>query len=319
MKIALDAMGGDFAPQAIIDGALLASQELTSDQKIVLIGDSDAIQKHVASLPIDQLPENIEVVHASQVITMDDKPTALGQKSDSSISVGYRLLKNREVDAFCSAGNTGAMLVGAVFSVQLIGKLQRPTIISHVPKTDGTYGIVLDVGANTDCKPEMLRQFALIGSLYCKHVFDIDTPKVVLLNVGEEEKKGNKVTQETYQLLKQDNTINFTGNIEGRDLFKPNLADVIVCDGFVGNIVIKMAESYYQILQDKQFSDPFFDNFNFEKIGGSPALGINSNVVIAHGVSNAETIKNVVALAKKMVDSQLHEKIKASMEEVSSS
>lgn len=318
MKIALDAMGGDFAPQAIIDGAILASQELASDEKIVLVGDSEAIQKHVESLPIKKLPKNIEVAHASQVITMDDKPTALGQKSDSSISVGYRLLKDKEVDAFCSAGNTGAMLVGAVFSVQLIGKLQRPTIISHVPKTDGTFGVILDVGANIDVKPEMLKQFALIGTLYCKHVFHMENPKVVLLNVGEEEKKGNKVVQEAYQLLKEDTTVNFTGNIEGRDIYKPNLADVIVCDGFMGNIVIKMAESYYQILKDKQFSDPFFDNFNFEKIGGSPALGINSNVVIAHGVSNAETIKNVVDLAKKMAQTQLHEKIKASMEEVTS-
>lgn len=311
MKIALDAMGGDLAPQAVIEGALLVSPLLNQQTRLVLVGKEDVIHSHLNK--IKEIPSNIEVVHASQVIEMAEHPAkALPQKPDSSISVGFKLLKSKEVDAFCSAGNTGAMTVGAMFSVKL-KEVVRPAIISYVPKLSGKTGIILDVGANTDCKPEMLEQFGEIGSIFCKNYLEIDNPKVALLNLGEEEQKGNKQTQDAYQLMKKNTRFNFVGNVEGRDLFK-DMADVIVCDGFVGNVVIKMAQAYYKILKSKNLSDPFFDNFNFESIGGSPLLGVEGNVIIGHGVSNAVTFKNIVLMAEKMVNVNIHSKIKEALE-----
>ncbi len=309
MRIAIDAMGGDNAPKAIIDGALLASKVVDKETVLVLFGQEEVI------LPLLKesggIPANIEVVHAEQIIEMGEHPTkALPQKPKSSISIGYLHLQKKEVDVFLSAGNTGAMLVGAIFSVRVIEGVLRPAIISHVPKLDGSYGIIMDVGANTDCKPEVLAQFGELGSIYCENVFGTSKPKVALLNLGEEEQKGNIALQAAYQLMKKDEIINFVGNIEGRDIFDPEKADVIVCDGYVGNVVIKMAESYYSILKNKNFSDPFFDNFNYEAIGGSPVLGINGNVIIAHGSSNAETIKNATLLAEKIVKADISTHIK---------
>lgn len=298
MKIAVDAMGGDHAPNAVIEGALLASEAIAPDTKLVLIGQEDALKRF---FPHESTaPENIEIVYASQVIEMHEHPVkALPAKPDSSISVGYKMLKKGEVNAFCSAGNTGAMHVGAMFSVQAIVGVSRPAIISFVPKLDGSMGIILDVGANTDCKPEHLQQFGEIGSIFCQYYFGIEKPKVALLNLGEEESKGNLVAQSAYKLMKENPNLNFVGNIEGRDLFNEK-ADVIVCDGYVGNIVIKMAESYYEILHRKHFKDPFFDNFNFEGIGGSPILGINGNVVIGHGISNSLAIKNMILMSERI-------------------
>jgi glycerol-3-phosphate acyltransferase PlsX len=311
MKIALDAMGGDFAPKAVVQGALLASKEVSKDTTLVLVGQEEAIRAEFT----EGIPANVEIVDAPQVIGMAEHPTkALSQKPQSSISIGYQLLKNKEVDAFCSAGNTGAMLVGAIFSVQVIPGVLRPTIISHVPKLDGSYGIILDVGANTDCKPEVLAQFGEIGAMYCQHVFKTDNPKVALLSLGEEEQKGNLHTQAAHQLLKKNERLNFVGNIEGRDLFNES-ADVIVCDGYVGNVVIKMAESYYEILKKQQYSNPFFDNFNYEVIGGSPVLGINGNVVIAHGVSNDKAICSAIMLSERLTQAELYQKIQHSLKE----
>jgi glycerol-3-phosphate acyltransferase PlsX len=309
MKIALDAMGGDFAPKAILEGALLASEAVESDTKIVLVGQEDTMRSMLPS----QIPSNIELVHAPEVIGMAEHPTkALPAKPKSSISIGFHLLKSKEVDAFCSAGNTGAMMIGSLFSVQTIPGISRPAIISFVPKLDGRMGIILDVGANTDCKPEHLVQFGEVGSVFCKSYFAMENPKVALLNLGEEAEKGNLQAQATHKLMAQNPHINFVGNIEGRDLFNEK-ADVIVCDGFVGNIVIKMAESYYEILKHKDFHDPFFDNFNFESIGGSPILGINGNVIIAHGISTALTIKNVVLMAQKLTKADISNRIKESL------
>lgn len=311
MKIALDAMGGDFAPKAIVEGALLASSQIEKDTTIVLVGQEDAIRVH---LPKDtSLPNNIELVHAEQVIGMSEHPTkALPQKPKSSISVGYYLLKTGAVQAFCSAGNTGAMHIGAMASVQPVEGVSRPAIISFVPKLDGRLGIILDVGANTDCKPKHLAQFGEIGSIFCQSYFQMESPKVALLNLGEEAEKGNIASQAAYKLLAENNRINFVGNIEGRDLFNEK-ADVIVCDGFVGNIVIKMAESYYQILKQKHYEDDFFDNFNFESIGGSPILGINGNVIIGHGISNDITVKNIVLMAQRMANAKIYQKIQEAL------
>ncbi|MCU0446016.1 MAG: phosphate acyltransferase PlsX [Microscillaceae bacterium] len=306
MKIAIDAMGGDFAPQANIEGALLASPLVDKETQIVLVGQEDVMRNLLPS----SIPANIELVHAPEVIGMAEHPTkALPAKPKSSISIGFQLLKTQAVDAFCSAGNTGAMMVGSLFTVQTIPGISRPAIISYVPKLDGSTGIILDVGANTDCKPEHLVQFGEIGSVFCKYFFQTQNPKVALLNLGEEAEKGNLTIKETHKLMAQSSKINFVGNIEGRDLFNDK-ADVIVCDGFVGNIVIKMAESYYDILKHKNFTDPFFDNFSYELIGGTPILGINGNVMIAHGISNGETIKNVILTAQKVVRANIHTHIK---------
>ncbi|MCJ8163343.1 phosphate acyltransferase PlsX [Pontibacter sp. E15-1] len=308
MRIALDAMGGDFAPEAIVKGAVLAAQELREDEEILLIGKEDVI--HNLLREYGYTGSNISVRHASQVIEMGEHPTkALTQKPDSSIAIGYGLLKAQKADAFCSAGNTGAMLVGAMFSVKSIEGILRPSIAGFVPKLNGGLGVILDVGANADCKPEVLEQFGEIGSIYAKYVLDIQNPKVGLMNLGEEEGKGTVNTQAAHQRLKANKDINFIGNIEGRDLFNDK-ADVIVCDGYTGNIIVKMAESLYDILNEKGISDPFFDKFNYEAEGGSPILGINGNAVIGHGVSSPRAVCNMVLQAQKMVASNISERFK---------
>ncbi|WP_205503320.1 phosphate acyltransferase PlsX [Rufibacter psychrotolerans] len=308
MKIALDAMGGDFAPDAVVEGALLAAEKMTDEVEIFLIGDEDTIhsllQKH------GYTGSRVKVVHASQVIGMGEHPTkALTQKPDSSIAVGYGMLASKKVDAFCSAGNTGAMLVGAVFSVKQVEGILRPALASFIPKLSGGHGVLLDVGAIADCKPEILEQFGEIGSICAENILDIKKPRVGLMNLGEEEGKGTMVTQPAHKLLKENKSIHFIGNIEGRDLFNDK-ADVIVCDGFTGNVILKLAESIYDILREKNITDPFFDRFNYEAVGGSPVLGVNGNAVIGHGVSNPTAICNMLHLAHKMAETHIADKLK---------
>jgi glycerol-3-phosphate acyltransferase PlsX len=309
MKIALDAMGGDFAPDAIIDGAIMASQRLEKDANIILVGKKDVIESHLKKRNFSSSGFNI--VHAEEVIEMGEHPTkALSQKPRSSIAIGYHLLKSKEVDAFCSAGNTGAMMVGAMFSIKAIDGVLRPCIANVLPKTDGRTGIFLDVGANADCKPEVLEQFGEIGAVYARYVLNIPNPKVGLMNLGEEEGKGTLVTQAAHQLLKANRSINFIGNIEGRDLFNDR-ADVIVCDGFTGNVILKMAESIYDIMASKNMTnDPFFDRFNYEAVGGSPILGINGNVIIGHGVSSPLATSNMLGLAYQLVKADIPDHFK---------
>ena len=310
MKIALDAMGGDFAPHAAVAGALLAARELAGKAQIVLIGSPEAVPPLLAEHGPDA-EALLEFVPASQVIDMGEHPAkAFQQKQDSSIAVGYRLLHGGAVEAFCSAGNTGAMLVGAMFTVKAVPGVLRPAIANFVPKLSGGFGILLDVGANADCKPEMLEQFGELGSLYAKYVLGIDTPKVGLMSLGEEEGKGTAVTQAAHQLLKINPHLHFVGNIEGRDLFNDK-ADVLVCDGFVGNVMLKMAESIYEIMADKQLQiDPFFAKFNYEAIGGSPILGINDNAIIGHGVSTPLAICNMLLQGYQMAHSGIADQIK---------
>jgi len=309
MKIALDAMGGDFAPKATIEGAVISAKAYP-DLNIMLIGQEATIKpmlEEYADLP------NLHIVQADDVIEMAEHPTkALQQKPHSSIGIGYHLLKEQKVQAFCGAGNTGAMLVGALFSVKAMEGILRPPIISHVPMLNGSTALLLDVGANTDCKPEVLYQFASLGKVYAQSVLGIDNPRIALMNVGEEETKGNLQMQSTYPLLKNDTTLNFVGNIEGRDLFFDK-ADVMVCDGFVGNIILKMAESFYDIAKQQHINDDFLNHLNYEAIGGSPILGLNGNVVIGHGISSALAIHNMITIAKKMVESGLNDKIKNSL------
>lgn len=308
MKIGLDIMGGDYAPKAAVLGAIEAYKALPEQQKLVLVGDKEIAVSILQENGFN--PDHFEFVHTTEVIGMGEHPTkAITQKPDSSITQGFRLLKEGQIQAFSSAGNTGAMLVGAMFSVKTIPGVIRPAMTAIVPKLKGGLGILLDVGANADCKPETLLQFGVLGSLFGQHVYNLDNPKVALMNIGEEEEKGNMLCQATYPLMKDTIRFNFVGNVEGRDLFG-NAADVFVCDGFTGNVIVKMAESYYVIARKKGINDEFFDRFNYEQYGGSPILGVNAPVVVGHGISSPEAIKNMVLLSRNMVESNLVEKIK---------
>lgn len=307
MKIGLDIMGGDFAPNATVLGAIAAFKALDSHQKLVLIGDKDQ------ALPIlkeqNFNPDHFEFVHTTQTISMGEHPTkAITQKPDSSISVGFKLLKEKKIDSFSSAGNTGAMLVGAMFSVKTVPGVIRPAISTVVPKLKKGYGIMLDVGANADCKPDTLLQFGILGSLFAESILGIHKPKVGLMNIGEEEEKGNLLMLATHPMMKDTNMFNFIGNIEGRDLFNEK-ADVIVCDGFTGNVMLKLAETFYVLTQQKGFQDEFFARFNYEQYGGSPILGINAPVIIGHGISSPEAIKNMILLSRSMITTKLIDKI----------
>lgn len=309
MKIGLDVSGGDFAPDSNIKGAIEAQKLLEDSQRIVLFGDEVSTRKAIEEAGSD--PSKFDFIHAPECITMHEHPTkAITQKPNSSISRGFEMLKTGEIDSFSSAGNTGAMLVGAMFSVKTIPGVLRPAIVANVPKLKEGFGLLLDVGANADCKPEMLNQFAILGSIYAEHVYGITSPKVGLLNIGEEEEKGNNLTVSTYPLLKENNKINFIGNAEGRDLFSDH-ADVFICDGYTGNVVLKLAESFYVATLKKGFKDDFFDRFNYERYGGTPILGVNAPVIIGHGISNPKAIKNMVLLSRDMIASNFIEKIRS--------
>jgi len=308
MKIGLDIMGGDFAPKAAVLGAIKAHQTLPDDQKLVLIGDREVAEAILQENNYD--PAHFDFVHTTEVIGMGEHPAkAVVKKQDSSISVGFQLLKEGKIDAFSSAGNTGAMLVGSVLSVKTIEGVLRPAMSTNVPKLAGGFGILLDVGANADCKPEYLLQFGILGSLFAEAVYNIPNPRVSLLNIGEEEEKGNMLCQTAYPLFKGSSKFNFVGNIEGRDLFSDS-ADVFVTDGFTGNVALKMAESFYVISLKKKINDEFFARFNYEQYGGSPILGINAPVVVGHGISSPEAIKNMVLLSRDMAQSGLIDKLK---------
>ena len=308
MKIALDAMGGDFAPQAAVAGAVLAAQRLAGKAQVVLIGTEAEVRPLLQTY--GPAAAALELVASTQVIEMGEHPAkAFQQKPASSIAVGYGLLHRGEVDAFCSAGNTGAMLVGAMFTVRPVPGVLRPAIANFVPKLAGGYGIMVDVGANADCKPEMLEQFGELGSLYAQYVLGIARPKVGLMSLGEEEGKGTLMTQAAYQLLKVNPHVHFIGNIEGRDLFNDK-ADVIVCDGNTGNVMLKLAESMYDIMVARHLNDEFFEKVNYELIGGSPILGINDNALIGHGVSTPLAICNMLMQGYQMAKSGIADQIK---------
>lgn len=309
MKIGLDIMGGDFAPANELEGALAAAKELPSHVKIVLIGDSQAAKKYIAEKNGDT--SVFEYVHTSEVIQMGEHPTkALAQKPNSSIGLGFKLLKENGIECFISAGNTGAMLVGAMFSVKAIPGVIRPCIGTAIPKENGKIGFILDVGTNADCKPDVLYQFGILGSLYVEYVYKLPKPRVALLNLGEEAEKGNLVAQAAYTLMKDTRDFNFVGNVEGSDLFNDK-ADVIVCEGFTGNVVLKACEAFYGTIKKRGRSDEFFDRFNYELYGATPMLGINSNVLISHGKSSGLAFKNALLLAKDIAEANLPEKIQA--------
>jgi glycerol-3-phosphate acyltransferase PlsX len=310
MKIGLDIMGGDYAPAEAIKGVqLFLEQAMDPQVHLVLIGDADVAAPYLSLL--DQYKHRFTLVQANEVIGMDEHPTkALKEKPGSSIAMGFGMMQMEKMDAFISAGNTGAMMVGAMYTVKTIEGILRPTIASPIPREDGKFNLLLDVGINADCKPENLVQFAMLGSLYLELVEGRDNPTVGLLNIGEEEGKGNLLAQATYPLLKENTNINFIGNIEGRNVLEVK-ADVVVCEGFVGNVVLKMAESIYHIFKEKRnVQDALLDDFNSEIYGGTPILGINAPVIIGHGISHALAFKNMIEEARKMVSSNVIESIK---------
>lgn len=308
MIIGLDISGGDFAPDANVLGALYAIDKLPKEVQIALIGKRDEITSVLEAN--DYSGSRLKIIDAPEVITMHDHPTrAIPQKPNSSISVGFDLLSKGEIDSFASTGNTGAMLVGAMYKVNAIPGVIRPCITSILPKENGGNSVILDVGTNADCKADVLYQFAKLGSLYAKNVLGVENPKVALLNIGEEESKGNLLTQSAYKLMNGTDDFNFTGNVEGRDLFSGK-ADVIVCDGFTGNVVLKQAEGIYSIMKKRGIKDEYFDRFNYENYGGTPILGVNSDVIIGHGISNEVAVKNMVVHAYEVANTKLTRKIK---------
>ncbi|HEU4555108.1 MAG TPA: phosphate acyltransferase PlsX [Chitinophaga sp.] len=312
MRIGLDMMGGDFAPQEAVKGVklFLDTVATATNAHLVLIGDEQAIAPLIADAQI--APSNFTIVHAPQVIGMHEHPTkALKEKTQSSIATGFHLLQNGKIDAFISAGNTGAMMVGTFYSIKAIEGVQRPTISTPLPWVNGSFGLLLDVGINSDCKPENLVQFAILGSLYAKHIMKRENPTVALLNIGEEEGKGNLLAQATYPLLKEHPQLNFVGNIEGRHILNGK-ADVIVCEGFTGNVVLKLAESLHEIAVKRNIKDEYLDRFNFETYGGTPVLGVSQPVIIGHGISEAVAFKNMIILAQQMIETRLLEKIRES-------
>ncbi len=304
MNIGIDMMGGDFAPLEAVKGLQLYLQSNTSPANIFCIGDKERVEPILNEFQLKS--ECIRIVHADEVIGYDESPTkALKEKQKSSIAIGFYLLSTGKIDAFISAGNTGAMLVGTMYTIKAIEGVQRPTIATIVPKINGSTGLLLDVGLNADCKPEHLNQFATLGSLYAEHILNINNPAVGLLNVGEEEGKGNLLAQSAYPLLKENKHINFAGNVEGRDVLG-HKADVIVCDGFTGNILLKMAESLYDIAVERNVQgDSFFGRFHYENYGGTPVLGVSKPVIIGHGISSAKAFYNMIRLAERMVETDL--------------
>lgn len=304
-------MGGDYAPKSVVCGAILAQKELSSEDKIVLFGRKNDILQIISEQGADS--NLFEIVHTEEVIDMHDKPIkALSQKTDSSLVVGFSHLKAGKIDSFASAGSTGAMLVGAMYSVGVMENVIRPCLAALVPKEKGGVTVLVDVGVNPDAKPELLDQFGLLGSIYAKCALGIDAPKVALANIGEEEEKGNAQTLAAHKLMKANSRYDFVGNAEPIEIFKSN-ADVIVCDGFVGNMLMKHTEAFARVIAKRGLVDEYIARFNYEIYGGLPLLGANGVVVIGHGISNEKAIKSMILQSKKIYQSGIIEQLKVAL------
>jgi len=311
MKIGLDIMGGDFAPDSTISGACKALTEISPNDRIVMIGPQQVIMDTMKKLGCN--PDQFDIVDAPEVIGMSEHPTrAIMQKPKSGIAIGFHLLKHGKIDAFASAGNSGAMVVGSIYSVNTIQGIIRPCTSVIIPKENGSLGILLDVGTIPDPKPDVMYQFGILGSIYAHYIYKIENPRVALLNLGHEEEKGSLLCQSSYQLMKDTKDFNFIGNIEGRDVLKDK-ADVIVCDGFTGNVVLKLMESVYRMLVKRGLHDEYIDRMNYENYGGTPLLGINASVIVGHGISNNTAIKNMIILSKDVYEAELSKKIQQAL------
>ena len=301
-------MGGDFAPEAAVQGAVLALEAIGPDSRIVLFGDEAKIKAVLEAEGCSA--ERFDIVATTEVIEMGDHPAkAFQAKADSSITVGFGYLAKGAIDGFASAGSTGAMMVGSMYAVKPIEGVIRPAIVGTMDEIAGRPALLLDVGLNVDCKPEVLAQYGLIGSIYAEAVLGIGKPRVAVLNIGEEETKGNAQTKATYELLKEDGRINFVGNVEGSYIFTGQVADVIVCDGFVGNTVLKMAEGLYRINKKLGGGNAFWDAMNYENVGGTPVLGVNAPVIIGHGISSARAIKSMILSTEQCIKADLTVKL----------
>ena len=330
MAIALDGMGGDFAPQIPVKGAVLAAQEF--NEKIYLIGPENILKKELEKY---SYPSSlIEIVDAPDIVTMDEKPSvALRKKKNSSIHIGAKLVKDNLADAFVSAGNTGAVMAICTFILKILPGISRPAITAILPNLKGKT-VLLDVGANVDCKSRYLVEFALMGEAYARYALNLNPPRVGILNIGEEKTKGNELTKDTYKLLEElkKHGFPFFGNAEGRDVYSGKF-DVIVCDGFVGNVALKMSESLAKIVlkilkeEIKKsflarlgsiFLKPAFKSFkrrtDYAQWGGAPLLGLNYPVIIAHGSSNEIAIKNAILRAKELKSASVNDHILKNIE-----
>ncbi len=312
MRIGIDIMGGDFSPEAPIRGSLLAREEISEDISIVFIGDKEVIAAYTDENDLDI--SGFEIIHTPHQLGMGDHPIkAITKNPGASIFLGQRLLKRGELQGFCSAGNTGAMLVGAMQIITPIPGVIRPAISAILPNYDGPDTVILDVGLNPDARPDVLYQYGILGSLYAKLVHEINEPRIALLNIGAEEEKGNLVAKSAYQLMAGSQDFNFIGNLESNQLFVNTPADVLVCDGFVGNIVLKQAEAFYRLIATKKMCNGYFESFNFENFGGTPVLGIQAPLVIGHGISNEKAIKNMILKTINVVESELVNNIKETL------
>jgi glycerol-3-phosphate acyltransferase PlsX len=328
MKIAVDAMGGDHGPAPNIEGSLQAVKELGVE--VILVGDEAQLQGHLTRLRIHN--PRLTIRHAAQVVEMHESPAQVARKKrDSSIWVATELVKTGEADAVVSAGNTGASMVASFFLLGVIKGVERPAIATSLPTLTGT-AIMLDVGANVDCQAPDLMQFALMGNEYGKYLFGKPNPRIGLLSIGEEDSKGNEVTKEAFSLLKA-SPINFVGNVEGRDVYS-GAADVIVCDGFIGNVALKISEGVADTIKKllmKEIASSRLGRLaylflagpllrlrrriDYAEFGGAPLLGVNGVCMICHGRSSAKAIKNAIARAKGLAESRLPELIQRDIEE----
>lgn len=309
MNIGLDAMGGDFAPEAAVKGAIEALEHLGNDTRITLFGDRDQITDIITREGCSV--GSFDIVHTTEVINMGEHPAqSFAKKPDSSIVVGFKHLKTGNIQGFASAGSTGAMMVGSMMVIKQIEGVIRPTICTLIPTVTGKQSVLLDVGLNADCRPDVLYQYGMIGSIYAKALWNIDKPRVALLNIGEEPEKGNLTAKAAYELMNDSQDFNFIGNVEANRIFDDAVADVIVCDGFVGNVVLKEAEGFYHLMKQQGVTSPFIEALNYEEIGGTPILGINSTVIIGHGCSSPKAIKNMILHTEEAVKAEVVEKFK---------
>ena len=312
IRIGIDAMGGDFAPNNIILGAIEAYSYIAADTKVFLIGDEKQITEVCQHYGLDS--GNFVIVHAPETIGMGEHPVkAFLKKKQSSLVVGFNMLAAGEIDVLVSAGNTGAMLAGSVQVLNNIPGIIRPCIPAQIPLADGRNMLLLDVGFNSDPRADVLYQFGIMGSIYAKAMMGIENPRVALLNIGEEAEKGNIITQEAYRIMSDSTDFNFVGNMEANLLFSGGIADVLVTDGFVGNICLKQAEGMYELVAKLGVKHPFFNRFNYETYGGTPVLGVTAPVIIGHGVSTPLAIKNMILQGEMVVKHGLIEKFKKAM------
>ena len=336
LKIGIDAMGGDFAPEVAVEGAVMALKKIGKDSRIVLFGDEARIRallkKHKCAA------ENFDIVGTTEVIEMGDHPAkAFISKKDSSMAVGFRHLAEGKIDGFASAGSTGAMMVGSMQVVKPIPGVIRPVISTLIPVVMNRRGLLLDVGINVDAKPEVLAQYGLLGSIYAEAVLGIEKPRVALLNIGEEEGKGNAQAKATYDLLKEQKDFNFVGNVESSYIFTGKYCDVVVSDGFVGNVILKMAEAMYRINSRLMPTKPwllnllrpvleplcpklyyyqnFWNSLNYESVGGTIVIGVNAPVMIGHGGSSAKAICSMICTMERNIASRVCDKLREALKD----